>query len=73
MLEALKKRRAIRNFESREVERDRIETLLAAATYAPNDRMREPWHFYVLQAGSLKRYEQVALDYLQNAFRRSRI
>ncbi|WHY32177.1 nitroreductase [Cytobacillus firmus] len=68
MLEALKKRRAIRNFELREVERDKIETLLAAATYAPNDRMREPWHFYVLQGESLKRYEQVALDYLQKRF-----
>ncbi|KON88090.1 cobalamin biosynthesis protein CbiY [Sporosarcina globispora] len=68
MLEALKKRRAIRNFESREVELDKIETLLEAATYAPNDRMREPWHFYVLQGDSLKRYEQVALDYLNKRF-----
>ncbi|MDA6131251.1 nitroreductase family protein, partial [Escherichia coli] len=29
---------------------------------------REPWHFYVLQGESLKRYEQVALDYLQKRF-----
>ncbi|MDR7079023.1 nitroreductase [Neobacillus niacini] len=68
MLDALKKRRAIRQFETREVERDKIETLLEAATFAPNDRMREPWHFYVLQGDSLKRYEQVALDYLQKRF-----
>jgi len=68
MLDALKNRRAIRQFKTCEVERDKIETLLEAATYAPNDRMREPWHFYVLQGDSLKRYEQVALDYLQKRF-----
>ncbi|MDV6377397.1 nitroreductase [Sporosarcina sp. GW1-11] len=68
MLEALKKRRAIRQFETREVEREKIETLLEAATYAPNDRMREPWHFYILQGDSLMQYEQVALDYLQKRF-----
>ncbi|WP_153723064.1 nitroreductase family protein [Sporosarcina cascadiensis] len=68
MLEALKNRRAIRQFETREVEREKIESLLEAATYAPNDRMREPWHFYVLQGDSLKRYEQVALDYLEKRF-----
>jgi nitroreductase len=68
MLEALKKRRAIRQFDAHEVEREKIERLLEAATYAPNDRMREPWHFYVLQGDSLKRYEQVALEYLQERF-----
>lgn len=68
MLEALKKRRAIRNFLPTEVEREKIEILLKAATYAPNDRMREPWHFYVLQGESLKRFEQVALEYLEVRF-----
>lgn len=68
MLEALKKRRAIRNFLPQPVEREKIEALLEAATYAPNDRMREPWHFYVLQQDSLKRFEQVAFAYLQQRF-----
>jgi nitroreductase len=68
MLDALKKRRSIRQFEPREVEREKIETLLEAATYAPNDRMREPWHFYVMQGESLKQYEQVAQKYLQKRF-----
>lgn len=68
MLEALKKRRAVRQFKTDEVEREKIETLLEAATYAPNDRLREPWHFYVLQGDSLKRYEQVAFDYLEKRF-----
>lgn len=68
MLETLKKRRAIRQFLPQPVEQEKIETLLEAATYAPNDRMREPWHFYVLQGDSLKRFEQVAFNYLQQRF-----
>jgi nitroreductase len=68
MLDALKERRSIRQFEPREVDREKIETLLEAATYAPNDRMREPWHFYILQGESLKQYEQVAHKYLQKRF-----
>ncbi|RUL55644.1 nitroreductase family protein [Lysinibacillus antri] len=68
MLEALKKRRAIRQFVDREVEREKIELLLEAATYAPNDRMREPWHFYVMQGDSLKGYEKVALEFLEKRF-----
>lgn len=68
IVEALKKRRAIRNFLPKEVEREKIEALLEVATYAPNDRLREPWHFYVMQGESLKRFEQVALHYLQERF-----
>ncbi|MER2048237.1 MAG: nitroreductase [Solibacillus sp.] len=68
MLEALKKRRAVRQFLAKEVEQEKIEQLLEAATYAPNDRMREPWQFYILQGESLKRFEQVAFDYLQQRF-----
>ncbi|ATP38686.1 nitroreductase [Solibacillus sp. R5-41] len=68
MLNSLKKRRAIRQFEAREVEREKIEQLLEAATYAPNDRMREPWHFYVMQGASLKGYGQVAQDFLEKRF-----
>ncbi|MEK4423676.1 nitroreductase family protein [Solibacillus sp. FSL K6-1523] len=68
MLNALKKRRAIRQFEAREVEREKIEQLLEAATYAPNDRMREPWHFYVMQGASKQGYEQVALNFLEKRF-----
>lgn len=68
MLLALKKRRAIRQFENKPVERNKIEQLLEAATYAPNDRAREPWHFYVMQGESLKGYEKVALQYLEKRF-----
>ncbi|BDH61884.1 putative NAD(P)H nitroreductase YfhC [Lysinibacillus sp. PLM2] len=68
MLKVLKKRRAIRKFQNKPVELEKIEQLLEAATYAPNDRMREPWHFYVMQGDSLKGYEKVALQFLQKRF-----
>ncbi len=68
VLEKLKQRRAIRQYEQKPVEREKIEQLLQAATYAPNDRMREPWHFYVLQGESLKRYEEMAAAYLEERF-----
>lgn len=68
IIEALKRRRAIRNYTNQPVEKEKVEQLLKAATYAPNDRLREPWHFYVLQEEALKRYEQVATEYLQERF-----
>lgn len=64
----LKARKAIRNYENREVEREKIEKLLEAATWAPNDRLREPWSFYVIQGEAKKRYEKLADDYLQERF-----
>ncbi|MCM3760217.1 nitroreductase [Alkalihalobacillus oceani] len=66
--ELLKARKAIRNYANREVEREKIEQLLEAATWAPNDRLREPWSFYVIQGEAKKKYEQLAHSYLQERF-----
>ncbi len=68
ILTALKNRRAVRNYTTQPVEREKIEQILEAATYAPNDRLREPWHFYVIQGDALKQYEKVAHHYLLNRF-----
>lgn len=68
ILEALKRRRAIRNVKPDEVETHKIEALLAAATLAPNDRLREPWHFYVIRGEAKQRYEALALAYLEERF-----
>ena len=68
VIEALKNRRAIRNYTTQPIEKEKIEQILQAATYAPNDRMREPWHFYVIQDDAMKRYEEMASDYLQERF-----
>lgn len=68
ILESLKTRRAIRNYEPTEIEDEKIAALLEAATYAPNDRLREPWHFYVIRGEAKERYKEVALEYLQERF-----
>ena len=64
----IKNRRAIRDYAAREVEDEKIHSLLEAATWAPNDRMREPWSFYVIKGEAKKRYEALAYEYLQERF-----
>lgn len=68
ILEELKNRRAIRNYETKEIPHEIIEGLLEAATWAPNDRLREPWSFYVVQGEAKRRYEDLAEQYLQERF-----
>jgi nitroreductase len=46
--EATHARRSIKRFTDRPVTRAEIETLLAAATAAPNHHLTQPWRFYVL-------------------------
>ncbi|MFP5108595.1 nitroreductase family protein [Neobacillus sp. C211] len=64
----IKNRRAIRDYAAREVEDEKIHSLLEAATWAPNDRMREPWSFYVIKGEAKKQYEALAYEYLQERF-----
>jgi nitroreductase len=46
--DAIQNRRSIRRFTNRPVSREDIESVLAAATLAPNHRLTLPWRFYVL-------------------------
>ncbi|MDQ0214223.1 nitroreductase [Oikeobacillus pervagus] len=64
----LEKRRAVRNYEDRPVEKEKIIQLLEAATWAPNDRLREPWSFYIFQGEGKKKYQQIAEDFLFERF-----
>lgn len=73
IVQSLQQRRAVRSYESREVEDDKIAALLEAASWAPNDRLREPWHFYVIRGEAKLRYEQIARQFLEERFLRSRI
>ncbi len=68
IIQELKERRAIRNYEEKEVEDQKIRQLLEAATYAPNDRLREPWSFYVIKGEAKYRYESLAERYLHERF-----
>src|SRR3954465_7120836 len=46
--DAIRDRRSIKRFTDQPVAREQIESLLAAATLAPNHRLTQPWRFYVL-------------------------
>jgi nitroreductase len=46
--EAIRERRSIKRFTDRPISREQVETLLDAATLAPNHRLTQPWRFYVL-------------------------
>lgn len=56
ILTAIGARRSVKQFTTRAVTRDEIETLLDAAVQAPNHRMTQPWRFYVLGAEARRAY-----------------
>jgi nitroreductase len=56
ILDAIAQRRSIRKFADRQVSREEIEKLLAAAALAPNHRMTQPWRFHVLGAAARRAY-----------------
>lgn len=63
VIEAVRARRTIRQFEPRSVEKEKLDTLLEMATLAPNHRMTEPWRFYVLTGPSLESFaEEMSVD-----------
>jgi len=45
MIELLKTRRSIRKYKDREIEKEKIDTLLKAGLLAPSSRGRRPWEF----------------------------
>lgn len=48
-LELAKQRYAVREFENRPIEKEKIERILRAAQLAPTGRNAQPWRSYVLQ------------------------
>jgi nitroreductase len=46
--DAIQSRRSVKRFTARPVTRQELESLLDAATRAPNHRLTQPWRFYVL-------------------------
>jgi nitroreductase len=58
-LQAIAGRRSTRQFTPRLVTRAEIERLLDLAVQAPNHRMTQPWHFYVLGGDARRAYGTV--------------
>lgn len=57
--DAITARRSIKKFTARQVTREEIETLLAAAVAAPNHKLTQPWRFYVLGPEARSAYGRV--------------
>ncbi|MDP4182955.1 MAG: nitroreductase family protein, partial [Bacillota bacterium] len=45
MIELLKSRRSIRKFQNKQIEKDKIDTILKSALLSPSSRGRRPWEF----------------------------
>ncbi len=45
MYDLLKSRRSIRKFQDKEVEKEKIDTILRSALLSPSSRSRKPWEF----------------------------
>ena len=54
LLDLIKHRRSIRNFQDKPVEREKIMTCLEAARLAPSACNSQPWKFVVVDDGELK-------------------
>lgn len=54
LMDAIRTRRSVRVFDGRPVEREVIDILLDAATYAPSRMNSQPWRFYVATGDARK-------------------
>jgi len=48
MFELLKSRRSIRKFQNKEIEKEKVDTILKSALLSPSSRSRRPWEFIVV-------------------------
>ncbi|KNY29288.1 nitroreductase family protein [Pseudobacteroides cellulosolvens] len=48
MFELLKSRRSIRKFQDKEIEKEKVDTILKSALLSPSSRSRRPWEFIVV-------------------------
>ena len=62
-LEAIRLRRSVRQFESRPVSRDLLETLVDAGRLAPTANNVQPWEFIVVTDNSTRERIASATDY----------
>jgi iodotyrosine deiodinase len=62
------RRRTVRDFDSRPVPRDVIETCLMAAGTAPSGANLQPWHFAVIEDAAAKRRIRQAAEEEERAF-----
>jgi nitroreductase len=68
LFEEMRRRRSVRDFSTRPVPRDVIETCLRTAGSAPSGANRQPWHFVVVGDPSVKRRIREAAEREEREF-----
>ncbi len=68
----MQKRRTVRDFSSRAIPRDVIDSCLSAAGSAPSGANRQPWHFALISDAAIKRQIRSAAELEEEEFYRNR-
>ncbi len=71
-LEIMKRRRSVRDFSPRPVERTVIDRVIAAAGTAPSGANKQPWRFVAVRDPAVKREIRVAAEREEREFYRRR-
>lgn len=71
MINAIKNRRSIRDYNNNKISQEKINILLEAATWAPSNGNSQPWEFIVTESESSKKISNIfynwAKEYIPNA------
>lgn len=69
MIEEIKKRRSIRKYQSKEVDKKDILEIIKAAQFAPNGRHKKAWEFIIVQDKNVKKkiFETLDDDFILKA------
>jgi len=70
--DAIRKRRTVRSFSDRPVDRAVIETLIASAGTAPSGAHKQPWRFVAVSEPDLKHRIRVEVEKVEREFYASR-
>lgn len=65
-LDLVQKRYSVRQYQPREVEKEKLDYMLECARLAPSAVNRQPWHFYVVQSGEKR--QELARCYARDWF-----
>ena len=70
VFEAIRKRRAVRQYRPDPVSREQVKVVLDAANQAPSGMNRQPWEFIVVTGSTIlemgKSYRSTLIEYLKN-------
>lgn len=65
VIRAIKERRTVRAFQNKEIEREYLEQIVEAASYAPSGMNNQSWCFVVVTGKALERLRIAVRDYFR--------